>query len=186
MAATAKMVALPTKFCHKCDSGILFSSQFQRLPFSIVRFSKGGVTTKALFNPEQLTQAHDVAKVLQLNLAEITQNPVVQDAVAPLTSAVAEVSQESVTQTVEFVKQQDWLTGFADLLEAILKGIESALVAINVPYAYGFSIILLTLVIKIVTYPATKVQVGFCSKIVIFPFVCPLLSYFVFNRLKVV
>lgn len=44
-------------------------------------------------------------------------------------------------------------------LEAVLKAIQGVLVRANVPYSYGFSIILLTVLVKILTYPLTKKQV---------------------------
>ncbi|CAI7774013.1 unnamed protein product [Closterium sp. NIES-53] len=37
--------------------------------------------------------------------------------------------------------------------------LEEGLVSLKVPYAYGFSIILLTIIVKLVTYPLTKKQV---------------------------
>lgn len=66
----------------------------------------------------------------------------------------------SVTEAAStFVKQEDWLSGLADGLEGILKLLETNLAAVNVPYAYGFSIILLTILVKAATYPLTKQQV---------------------------
>jgi len=54
-------------------------------------------------------------------------------------------------------------TGFfntiADALESILQFYQTKLDAAQVPYSYGWSIILLTLTIKIVTFPLTKKQV---------------------------
>lgn len=44
-------------------------------------------------------------------------------------------------------------------LEAVLKVIDSGLESANVPYSYGFSIIILTLLVKVVTFPLSKQQV---------------------------
>ncbi|CAI5508187.1 unnamed protein product [Closterium sp. Naga37s-1] len=52
-----------------------------------------------------------------------------------------------------------WFAGLANVLESILKVLEQGLASVNVPYAYGFSIILLTLLVKVVTFPLTKQQV---------------------------
>ena len=38
--------------------------------------------------------------------------------------------------------------------------LEDGLTAVHVPYAYGFAIILLTVIVKIATYPLTKKQVN--------------------------
>eukprot|EP00245_Coleochaete_scutata_P014551 TRINITY_DN6245_c0_g1_i1.p1 TRINITY_DN6245_c0_g1~~TRINITY_DN6245_c0_g1_i1.p1 ORF type:complete len:520 (-),score=84.36 TRINITY_DN6245_c0_g1_i1:496-2055(-) len=48
---------------------------------------------------------------------------------------------------------------FTNYLESILKLLESGLSGLHVPYAYGFSIILLTLLVKLATLPLTKKQV---------------------------
>lgn len=47
-----------------------------------------------------------------------------------------------------------------DGLELILKSLQTGLDAVHVPYSYGYSIILLTLLVKLVTLPLTKQQVG--------------------------
>jgi YidC/Oxa1 family membrane protein insertase len=48
---------------------------------------------------------------------------------------------------------------FATTLEACLKVIESGLAAVKTPYPYGFSIILLTCLLKLATFPLSKKQV---------------------------
>eukprot|EP00271_Cylindrocystis_brebissonii_P015696 TRINITY_DN38671_c0_g1_i1.p1 TRINITY_DN38671_c0_g1~~TRINITY_DN38671_c0_g1_i1.p1 ORF type:complete len:565 (+),score=144.78 TRINITY_DN38671_c0_g1_i1:153-1847(+) len=73
-------------------------------------------------------------------------------------SAASAVSAAAVDPAA-FVKTQDWLTGLSDVLESALKLLEGGLTAVHVPYAYGFSIILLTLLVKAATYPLTKQQV---------------------------
>lgn len=39
--------------------------------------------------------------------------------------------------------------------------LKDGLLAVHVPYAYGFAIILLTVIVKVATFPLTKQQVGF-------------------------
>lgn len=53
----------------------------------------------------------------------------------------------------------NFLKPITESLEFILKFLQTGLDAIHVPYSYGFSIILLTLIVKTVTYPFTKKQV---------------------------
>ena len=48
---------------------------------------------------------------------------------------------------------------FADSFEAFLKVIDYVLTSMNVPYSYGFSIIVLTLLVKLATYPLSAKQV---------------------------
>lgn len=52
-----------------------------------------------------------------------------------------------------------WFGPLTNSLEAVLKQIQGVLVKLNVPYSYGYSIILLTVFVKILTYPLTKKQV---------------------------
>jgi len=53
-----------------------------------------------------------------------------------------------------------FLAPLTDSLEFILKSLQSGLDAVHVPYSYGFSIIALTVLVKLATLPLTKKQVG--------------------------
>jgi YidC/Oxa1 family membrane protein insertase len=59
------------------------------------------------------------------------------------------------------VQKQDggWLGGITNTLEVALTFLKDGLAKLNVPYSYGFAIILLTILVKLVTYPLTKKQV---------------------------
>lgn len=64
------------------------------------------------------------------------------------------------------VDLQDWillsLLAFDDSsFLTFLQILKDGLSAVHVPYAYGFAIILLTVIVKIATFPLTKKQVGF-------------------------
>ncbi|MEW5314551.1 MAG: hypothetical protein WDW38_006039 [Sanguina aurantia] len=52
-----------------------------------------------------------------------------------------------------------WLAPLVNTLEKTLYFIQAQLELLHVPYSYGFSIILLTLVVKLLTFPLTKTQV---------------------------
>ena len=52
-----------------------------------------------------------------------------------------------------------FLGGIANVLESTLEGIDGVLAAVHVPYSYGFSIIALTLLVKVVTFPLSKKQI---------------------------
>ncbi|MEW5297210.1 MAG: hypothetical protein WDW36_000434 [Sanguina aurantia] len=52
-----------------------------------------------------------------------------------------------------------WLAPLVNTLEKTLYVIQAQLELLHVPYSYGFSIILLTLVVKLLTFPLTKTQV---------------------------
>lgn len=53
----------------------------------------------------------------------------------------------------------DWFSGITNLMETVLKVLKDGLSTVHVPYAYGFSIILLTVIVKAATFPLSKKQV---------------------------
>ncbi|XP_042512387.1 inner membrane protein PPF-1, chloroplastic-like [Macadamia integrifolia] len=56
-------------------------------------------------------------------------------------------------------KNSGWFGFISDGMEVVLKVLEDGLTAVHVPYAYGFAIILLTVLVKAATFPLTKKQV---------------------------
>ncbi|KAF5841180.1 60Kd inner membrane protein-domain-containing protein [Dunaliella salina] len=52
-----------------------------------------------------------------------------------------------------------WLAPLTSSLEELLRILQTGLDTLHVPYSYGYSIILLTLIVKTATYPLTKQQV---------------------------
>ncbi|KAG2320792.1 hypothetical protein Bca4012_056162 [Brassica carinata] len=65
---------------------------------------------------------------------------------------------ESVSGTTT-KQNNDWFTGIANYMETVLKVLKDGLSTVNVPYSYGFAIILLTVLVKAATFPLTKKQV---------------------------
>lgn len=56
-------------------------------------------------------------------------------------------------------KDNGWLQPLVTALETVLTFIEDGLKRLNVPYSYGWSIVALTALIKVATFPLTKKQV---------------------------
>ncbi|XVF05531.1 hypothetical protein REPUB_Repub05bG0180100 [Reevesia pubescens] len=56
-------------------------------------------------------------------------------------------------------KNGGWFGFISDAMEVVLKVLKDGLSALHVPYSYGFAIILLTVIVKIATFPLTKQQV---------------------------
>ena len=52
-----------------------------------------------------------------------------------------------------------WLGPITDGLESALEGIDGVLDGLHVPYSYGYSIIVLTVLVKLATFPLSKKQV---------------------------
>ncbi|XVF02629.1 hypothetical protein REPUB_Repub04eG0191100 [Reevesia pubescens] len=65
----------------------------------------------------------------------------------------------TTTTTISTKQNNDWLSGITNSMEAILKVLKDGLSALHVPYAYGFAIILLTVLVKAATFPLTRKQV---------------------------
>lgn len=74
------------------------------------------------------------------------------------TQAASSTDTSNATESVQ--KQSgDWFSGITNVLESFLKVLKDGLEAIHIPYAYGFAIILLTVLVKAATFPLTKQQV---------------------------
>ncbi|KAG8365990.1 hypothetical protein BUALT_Bualt17G0029500 [Buddleja alternifolia] len=76
------------------------------------------------------------------------------------TIADAAVNSSDTVDAVTGTKQNnDWLSGITNAMETVLKVLKDGLSTVHIPYAYGFAIILLTVLVKAVTFPLTKKQV---------------------------
>ncbi|CAL5388932.1 unnamed protein product [Camellia sinensis] len=75
------------------------------------------------------------------------------------TLADASVAVNSASGDAAVQKNGGWFGFVSDAMEVVLKVLKDGLTAVHVPYAYGFAIILLTVLVKIATYPLTKKQV---------------------------
>lgn len=56
-------------------------------------------------------------------------------------------------------KNGGWFGFISEAMEVVLKVLKDGLSAVHVPYAYGFAVILLTVIVKVATFPLTKKQV---------------------------
>ncbi|PIN17770.1 hypothetical protein CDL12_09568 [Handroanthus impetiginosus] len=76
------------------------------------------------------------------------------------TIADAAVTSSSTVDAASTTKQNnDWLSGITNAMEVVLKVLKDGLSTLHIPYAYGFAIILLTVLVKAATFPLTKKQV---------------------------
>ena len=76
---------------------------------------------------------------------------------AAFAAAAAAPAVTAASEVVE--KKSDWLSPLSNSLESLLKLLDNGLEAVHVPYSYGFAIILLTVIVKLVTFPLTKTSV---------------------------
>ncbi|KAE8724538.1 ALBINO3-like protein 1 [Hibiscus syriacus] len=70
-------------------------------------------------------------------------------------------SSDTITTTTAAATKQnnDWLSGITNSMETVLKVLKDGLSTLHVPHAYGFAIILLTVLVKAATFPLTRKQV---------------------------
>lgn len=68
-------------------------------------------------------------------------------------------SDNVATSTAATKQDGDWLSGITNYMETVLKVLKDGLSAVHTPYAYGFAIILLTVLVKAATFPLSKKQV---------------------------
>ncbi|XP_010685796.2 inner membrane protein PPF-1, chloroplastic [Beta vulgaris subsp. vulgaris] len=74
-----------------------------------------------------------------------------------LADAAVSASPDASGATVQ--KSGGWFGFISDAMEVVLKVMKDGLSALHVPYSYGFAIILLTVLVKVATFPLTKQQV---------------------------
>ncbi|XP_020108121.1 inner membrane protein PPF-1, chloroplastic-like isoform X2 [Ananas comosus] len=74
-------------------------------------------------------------------------------------AVVADPSSSGADATAAVQKNGGWFGFISETMEVVLKVLKDGLSALHVPYAYGFAIILLTVIVKIATLPLTKKQV---------------------------
>ncbi|CAI5972671.1 unnamed protein product [Closterium sp. NIES-64] len=148
-------------------SGGLRSAPLRFSPSHGQRFSKragrSSLATRAVFDPLHLDAAISTLTSHNFLYAVADAADAAASAAADVSTAVAAVAADAAASggdaAAAAASDGGWFAGLANVLESILKVLEQGLASVNVPYAYGFSIILLTLLVKVVTFPLTKQQV---------------------------
>ncbi|RDY12576.1 Inner membrane protein PPF-1, chloroplastic, partial [Mucuna pruriens] len=79
------------------------------------------------------------------------------DAAVAADPAIATTDATATDAAVQ--KNGGWFGFISEAMEFVLKVLKDGLSAVHVPYAYGFAIILLTVIVKAATLPLTKQQV---------------------------
>ncbi|XP_024990242.1 ALBINO3-like protein 1, chloroplastic [Cynara cardunculus var. scolymus] len=74
-------------------------------------------------------------------------------------AVVSATPDSGITTTTGAKQSNDWLSGITSYMETVLKFLKDGLSTLHVPYAYGFAIILLTVLVKAATFPLSKKQV---------------------------
>nr|XP_019710501.1 inner membrane protein PPF-1, chloroplastic [Elaeis guineensis] len=75
-------------------------------------------------------------------------------------AVAADPSSTGADATKTAQKNGVWFGFISDAMEVVLKVLKDGLTAVHVPYAFGFAIILLTVIVKVATFPLTKKHVN--------------------------
>ncbi|KAG4975384.1 hypothetical protein JHK87_032205 [Glycine soja] len=121
-------------------------------------FLRGSLTVARFgFKPDFLPEPDEAEGVLRelFGRAEGLLYTIADAAVSSSSSS----SSDTVAASYAAKQSNDWLSGIANYMETVLKVLKDGLSALHVPYAYGFAIILLTVLVKAATFPLTKKQV---------------------------
>lgn len=110
---------------------------------------------------------HEIPPIVQLDSSSIDFTSIVTraesllytlaDAAVAADSASGGAASSSTDSAVQ--KNGGWFGFISESMEFVLKVLKDGLSAVHVPYAYGFAIILLTVIVKVATLPLTKQQV---------------------------
>ncbi|XP_044482421.1 inner membrane protein PPF-1, chloroplastic-like [Mangifera indica] len=117
-------------------------------------------STRVKLSFQEIPPIHSVDSVVDVNLiysrAESLLYTLADAAVSldTVSGGSASTSADAATQ-----KNGGWFGFISESMEFVLKVLKDGLSTVHVPYAYGFAIILLTVIVKIVTFPLTKQQV---------------------------
>ncbi|KAJ7980877.1 Inner membrane protein ALBINO3, chloroplastic [Quillaja saponaria] len=119
------------------------------------------VSTRVKFSFNEIPPIHQVTDSFNFNeIVSRTEGLLytLADAVVAVDSASAG-SAASTSTDVAVQKNGGWFGFISDSMEFVLKVLKGGLDTVHVPYSYGFAIILLTVIVKVATFPLTKQQV---------------------------
>lgn len=114
---------------------------FRSRTLTVARFGPGQVP---LPDPESLRDLIDRAEGILYTIAD---------------AVVSATPDPGITTNANTKQSNDWLSGITGYMETVLKFLKDGLSTLHVPYAYGFAIILLTVLVKAATFPLSKKQV---------------------------
>ncbi|XAR59005.1 hypothetical protein NMG60_11014616 [Bertholletia excelsa] len=115
------------------------------------------VSTKVKFSFHELPPVHSLDSSFDFNAIVNRAEDILYTLADAAVAVDPAASGEAASAPVQ--KSGGWFGFISDAMEVVLKVLKDGLTAVHVPYAYGFAIILLTVIVKIVTFPLTKKQV---------------------------
>ncbi|KAF3453883.1 hypothetical protein FNV43_RR04324 [Rhamnella rubrinervis] len=121
------------------------------------------VSTRIKFSLHEVPPIHSLDSVVDFNAIssrfEGLLYTLADAAVAVDSASNGAASSSTDAAAAAAQKNGGWFGFISEAMEFVLKILKDGLSAVHVPYAYGFAIILLTVIVKVVTFPLTKQQV---------------------------
>ncbi|KAM7496566.1 hypothetical protein LguiA_020980 [Lonicera macranthoides] len=117
------------------------------------------ITTKVKFTLNDLPPIHSFDSSFDLSAIVSRTESLLYTLADAATVAVDSAGAASGSADSTVQKSGGWFGFISDAMEVVLKVLKDGLSTVHVPYAYGFAIILLTVIVKAITYPLTKQQV---------------------------
>nr|XP_048324524.1 inner membrane protein PPF-1, chloroplastic [Ziziphus jujuba var. spinosa] len=118
------------------------------------------VTTRIRFSLHEVPPIHSIDSAIDFSsIASRVEGLLytLADAAVAVDSASGGAASTSTDAAAQ--KNGGWFGFISEAMEFVLKVLKDGLSAVHVPYAYGFAIILLTVIVKVATFPLTKQQV---------------------------
>ncbi|KAK9170511.1 hypothetical protein Syun_002651 [Stephania yunnanensis] len=120
-------------------------------------------TTRVRFSFQEIPPIHSIEQTVDLHglvsRAEGLLYTLADAAVVAADSATGGGGDGGGAAGAAVQKNGGWFGFISEGMEVVLKVLKDGLTAVHVPYAYGFAIILLTVIVKVATFPLTKKQV---------------------------
>ncbi|GKV50186.1 hypothetical protein SLEP1_g56899 [Rubroshorea leprosula] len=131
------------------------------LPSSISRHGRNTLSPRRLATTTRVRVSfNEIPPIHSFDSSSVDFQAMISKAESLLyTLADAAVAVDSAANDAAPQKNGGWFGFISDSMESVLKVLKGGLEALHIPYAYGFAIILLTVIVKVATFPLTKQQV---------------------------
>ncbi|GAB4860178.1 Inner membrane protein PPF-1, chloroplastic [Ancistrocladus abbreviatus] len=120
------------------------------------------ISTRTKFSFHEIPPVHSLDNSIDLNAVIARAEGLLYTlADAAVSASPATTGGDTASGSSDAVVQKNggWFGFISNAMEVVLKVLKDLLTAVHVPYAYGVAIILLTVLVKIATFPLTKKQV---------------------------
>ncbi|GAB4824378.1 Inner membrane protein PPF-1, chloroplastic [Ancistrocladus abbreviatus] len=136
-------------------------SSISRHGFHVLPLRRRFISTRVKFSFHEIPPINSFHNSVDLNAAIAKVESLLYTLADAAISASPSTGDAAASGSAGAVVQKNggWFGFISDSMEVVLKVLNDLLTTVHVPYAYGFAIILLTVLVKVATFPLTKKQV---------------------------